>query len=350
MTLPSQEVLIERLRSAAQSHRMFPAARAILEAAADEAAREGSPFWKALAGVWKDRVFIDLSEPARLVLAAVHDSALADPASEVARRLPSCGGAVDGSLVSTVRAFLSAAPPAFREALSTRSLYNFMPSAAPFWQAAAGLCFGVRDMPFYLIEVECCGGLNLLGDLLSPQEVLDPGLVLARIGTNSVAVDLSEEAERRWTAACLLPDNPQAGSQVESAYRLLTSRLEKDENFLQLLVCEGRLAPGTLSRSIPPEPDTGCLVLDLARVSRMDVAAREAYRADMEALLRSWEGRAVWLEAAFSHRESTSRIEMRLHRWEEGLVSETFASLDGSSGTLALPQDAQIARLAGDLK
>lgn len=328
----SKADFIVQLDRAAASLAERPVAAALLRHMAD-ALRRGEPdWWKRTQKAWEGRKFFAWTEPWTLFLAVVHADVLADADSPLAPYFPSCGGTPEADPGTVFGRYLADLPREFFEQLKTGHRRTFVASRAPLWLPAAAGYFQTRGLPYYAVEINSGGGLNLAADLYAPSKEFDPGLVAARIGLEPTPLRLEEAADRRWLTAAHLPDSVGEIQQLEQVMDMVAKRMREEAAFIQLAACETEDAPSFLAKNIPSdEKDVGLLVFNMATTGRMTDAAYRAYAADMAQMLAPWGDRGLWVEVENVRGELYSTtFQGLLHRPDGGgnFKSETFVRYD----------------------
>lgn len=175
-----------------------------------------------------------------ILLAAIHDELLRDPAHALAAYYPTVGGSGPGpGLAEALTAFFDDRGERLAVTLAgRRTQTNETARCAALLPAFAAVADG---RPLALIEIGASAGLNLLWDryaydyggrtagaLDSPLSIacelvgpnvppLDPPPVSWRVGVDLSPVDASDPADARWLHACVWPDQPARHARLETA-------------------------------------------------------------------------------------------------------------------------------------
>lgn len=318
----TKQEFLERVVWASRVMPHLPVTTALLEALAAELKAGDPPWWKKTMKAWEGRRFVSWTDSWGLFLSAVHFEVLSHADNPLNAFFPSCGGTPEADCRLALRDFLEAAPETFYENLSHGERRPFAEYRAMQWMTPAVLCFHARRMPYYLVEINAGGGLNLAADLIHKLPRFDRDLIAARIGLDSKPLLLEDIAQRRWLTAALMPDQlPWLETLDRFADRLLQEK-RSDPNFIQLVECRAELAPKFIAKNIPAgDPEVGLLVFNTATTSRMTDAEYEDFRQAMADTLRPWGDRAVWVEVEPVRGEKFSvTLQVRAHRCKDGLL------------------------------
>lgn len=330
MSLKKEEFLLQ-LERAAWVMAALPVTSALLCQLAAELRRGEPAWWQKTAQAWEGRRFVAWSEAWGLFLAAVHFEALHDVDNPLVPYFPSCGGTDEADPAPALAEFLAAPPDSFFENLRARHRRSFSLARSGLWVSPAALFFQARGgLPYYLVEVNAGAGLNLVGDLTHPAKGFDPDLVAARVGLDPDPLLIADIIQRRWLTACAPPDGMAAVAELDAAADLLLKRQSRDPSFVQLAACAPEAAAAFIAENVPPEPDCGLLVFNVATTARMTDADYEAYKAAMAGMLKPWRDRGLWMEVESVRGELySSTYQCRLHRLEgEVLKQHVMTAID----------------------
>ncbi|MBI4371305.1 MAG: DUF2332 family protein [Elusimicrobia bacterium] len=301
----------------------LPVTSAVLRWTAEQLRRGEPPWWKAAAKAWEKRVFTAWSEAWGLYLAALHFEALRDAESPLVPYFPSCGGTAEADPGPALARFLANPPPTFFESLRERNRRSYVAARSVLWIGPALLFFQrKRGLPFYLVEVNAGAGLNLAADAALPQKGFDSELVAARVGLDSPPLELADLADRRWLTAGVWPDNLRGVAELDRAIDVVQKRLARDPAFVQLAPCPAPQAPAFLAKNIPAgDPDAGLLLFNMGVTARMDDAEYARFSSAVEAALKPWGDRGLWVEVESVRGESYSATyQLRVHRLAGGAL------------------------------
>ena len=262
-----------------------------------------------------------------LLLAALHDRVLADPAShEFSQYFPSVGGmrAPDDALARALDDFVVAQADALRGLLTSRHTQtNEIGRCAVLWPVLCALAQRGGQRRMALLDFGCSAGLNLGVDryrydygsfvlgvpsgpdvptiachlvgkravVLRDSERSAPQLVV-RAGVDPAAVDVFDDAQVRWLRACVWPYDLERAARLGQA--LAIARRERfavhrcDD-------CAAAIEPWleTLPSDVLP------IVFNSWVLHYLDKAARQAHQALMRDLVQR--RGIVWLSAEGAH-------------------------------------------------
>jgi hypothetical protein len=294
-----------------------PVSAAVMRFISDELRRGDPPWWQKTQKLWEKR-----DGPAHawnLVLAGMHFEALNDAKNPLVRYFPSCGGTPEADPAPAIKAFLADAPVSFYEHLKSAEVRSYDKFLASFWNGPAQLFFAERELPYYLVEVNSGGGLNLVAD--SGAEDFDHDLVAARIGLDSRPLLMEDIGDRRWMTACIAPEDELGIANVDAAIELVLEGRRRDPNFIQLVKCPVDKAPRFIAKNIPlDDGGVGLLLINVKTTSFMEGASAAAFSRDMLEMMRPWGDRALWAECEFLPNElSPLTLQWRAHRVVAGL-------------------------------
>jgi hypothetical protein len=284
-------------RGAATLGEALPVSSALLRYMA-AALRQGDPaWWQRTQKAWESRAFVNWAEAWTLFLTAVHADALGDEESPLAPYFPSCGGTPEADPSTVFARYLNDLPREFFDQLKSGHRRTFVPTRAPLWMPPVLPFFQNRALPYYLVEVNSGGGLNLAADLFSESKFLAADLIAARIGLEPSPLNLEDIGHRRWLTAGILPENTADIAKLDQVVDVVAKRMRTEAAFIQLAQCETAMAPAFIAKNIPSDDtDVGLFVFNMATTGRMTDAEYAAYANDMAQMLAPWGERGLWLE------------------------------------------------------
>ncbi len=168
----TKEEFVSQLERGATQVSSLPVSAAVLRWTADQLKRGDPPWWKAVSKAWDKRAFVAWSEAWSLYMSALHYEALNDAECPLVPFFPSCGGTAKADPSPGLARFLADPPPSFFENLRARHRRTFVAPRSVLWMSPAMLYFGVRGLPYYLVEVNAGAGLNLAADVAGQAEEL----------------------------------------------------------------------------------------------------------------------------------------------------------------------------------
>lgn len=293
----TREQFLSQLERAVPALEGLPVSQGLVRHLAASLSNGEPAWWKAARKAWARRSFGAWTEAWSLFLAAVHYDALGDPKCPLRAYFPSCGGTAEADPAPAFARYLEELPEAMLERLSAGQTRPYVPARATLWLPAAASCFQRRGLPYYVVEVNAGGGLNLAADVLQPRRGFDADLVAARIGLDPAPLDVELPDARRWLAATHLPEEVSELKKLGDAMETVRQRQRSEPNFIQLVPCLTELAPAFMAKNIPAdEPDVGLLVFNMGATVRMSDDDYKAFHADMAEALKPWGGRGLWLE------------------------------------------------------
>jgi hypothetical protein len=275
----------------------------------------GGAWWDNVLGAWGGRLWGTPREPALLLLAALHDQALAQQTDPLARFFPTCGGAEGPDLEKAVDASLGKAGTAFFEALRLPLLRSHGAPWLSEWTIAARRLFGAAKTPFHLVHVGLGVELSLLADLCAQQADFDSALVQARLAVDRKPLDLDKAEDRRWAIACFLPE--QNDTADETLHLMTRTRLRqvKDKTLVQKLAVEEELAGPLIAKNVPDEGEGLLIYTDAAAWGR---SKQDYQKLDegLAAALAARGPRAAWVD--LKRDPEGRRHELVVHRVIDG--------------------------------
>jgi hypothetical protein len=298
--LSKADFIVQLDRGAASLGEARPVTAALLRHLA-ESLRRGEPdWWKRAQKSWESRTFAHWTEAWTLLLTAVHADVLSDADSPLAPYFPSCGGTAEADPSTVFERYLKDLPREFFEQLRRGHRRTFVPTRAAVWIPPASSYFQRRGLPYYLVEINSGGGLNLAADLYSsllPPKVFAADLIAARIGLEPQPLQLEDIEHRRWLTASHFPDSVIEIRGLDHVIDLVAKRMREEAAFIQLAPCDTEMAPAFIAKNIPSDDDdVGLFVFNMATTSRMTDAQYQAFYADMAEMLKPWGNRGLWLE------------------------------------------------------
>src|SRR5262249_24120644 len=153
---------------------------------------------------WAHRKFAGWNEGWGLFLNCLHFEALNDAENPLVPFFPSCGGTPEADPAGALRQFLKEPTKTFLENLRVGQWRPYAPLWSPLWIGPAALYFQRRTLPFYLVQVDAGGGLDLAADTVFPNKTFMEDMVAARIGLDSPPLLMEDIAHRRWLTASLM--------------------------------------------------------------------------------------------------------------------------------------------------
>lgn len=327
----TKEEFVSQLERGALQAGALPVTSAILHWTADQLKRGEPAWWKPIAKAWEKRSFVAWSEAWSLYLTCLHFEALSDADCELVPYFPSCGGTAEADPSVALARFLASPPPTFFENLKTGHRRTYVAGRALMWTAPAALFFQRRDLPYYLVEVNSGGGVNMAADLLYPQKGFDSALISARVGLDARPLQTEDIIDRRWLTAGIWPDNLDAIAELDAALDKIAARSRSEAAFLQLAACPPEKAAAFVTKNIPSDdPEVGLLIFNMGTTVRMTDADYAAYAAGMTGMLKAWGERALWVEVESVRGEIYSTTtQLRVHRVLGGqLRTLVMASVD----------------------
>lgn len=299
--------------------------------------RAGDPaWWRETARAWQDRRFVHWTDSWVSFITCLHFEALSDAEHPLVPYFPSCGGTAEADPAAALAEALRSAPRRFFENLQAKECRFYDDSSARAWTSAANLFFQRRKLPYYLVEVNSGGGLNLIPDLAVPKKGFRGDLVAARIGLDSKPLMLEDIGDRRWLTACVLPDMVGAIRALERAMDAAIESCRHEASFVQLVPCPAITAPAFVAKNIPADDsDVGLLFLNIGTTSRMTHEDYSAYWAAVLAMMRPWGDRALWVEVESVRGELFPLTwDLRAGRvFPEGIGQHIMARWDIANGT-----------------
>jgi hypothetical protein len=326
-----------RLREALRAQRGYCESRSplyakVLKELEDDAAEE-PPWLERLESTWTGRSFPVGWEAAHLLLAGLHFWALKGAAPELAEIYPSCGG-TGGEPDGRARAFMRRAPGEFWERLAAGLVQTNEVGRSVAWMLAAAAAFGVRSMPFHLLELGASAGLNLVGDHLShscsflaedgkPCAVpagwdRRPHPVLSRTGLDLHPRRLADPEDQLWLKACVWADDLPRLRRLEQAIAIFR-QLEASASAPMLERCAFAEAPAWLAANRRPRPAQGLLVFNAIATVYLDDGEYAALRRGMAKALEPWDARALWVEYE-RPRGTEGPMQLTVHRVLDGML------------------------------
>jgi hypothetical protein len=338
----TKEEFVNQLERAALTMPGLPVSSALVCTLCDQLKVGEPPWWKGVCRAWEKRKFVAWTEAWGLFLSCVHFEALSDSKNPLVPYFPSCGGTDEADPSRALLKFLSELPPTFFEHLKTGHRRPYIELRAPLWIDPARMFFQSRSLPFYLVEVNAGGGLNLAADIIVPQKGFDSELLAARIGLDPVPLLLEDIVERRWLTAALLPDQMPLIQALDRAIEVVLEKSRKEAAFIQLAQCSPELAAKFIAKNIPADDkDVGILVLNMGATARMSDKEYEDYKKGMAATMKPWEDRALWVEFESVRGEMYSTTyQLRVFRCMEGeLRLYVMASFDFNAKATLFDQE-----------
>lgn len=315
----------------------LPVTAALLRHMSEALKKSDPAWWKNAQKAWEKRPFVAWTEAWGLFLTAVHSDVLGDAHSPLVRYFPSCGGTAEADPTRVFARYLEELPRSFFDTLRAAHRRTFVPQRAPLWMAPAASCFQRRGLPFYIVEINAGGGLNLAADLLYPQKGFACDLIAARIGLDPVPLQLEDINDRRWLTGALMPEELPAIKELDRAMALVARRQREEAAFIQLVACDAAKAPGFIAKNIPAdEPDVGLLVFNMGATVRMTDAEYQAFSARMAKTLAPWGDRGLWLEVENVRGELYSTTYQALLHKPVGGAFQDFTMLRFDFSTRAL--------------
>lgn len=327
----TKEEFVAQLDRAAATNAALPVTSALLRTLGELLKKGDPPWWRETLKAWEKRSFVAWSEAWGLFLTCVHFEALNDAECELGPYFPSCGGTDEADPTTVFARFLNEAPRSFFARLREGQRRTYVEQRAPMWIAPAMGFFQRRGLPFYLVEVNAGGGLNLAADLVLPQRGFDSELVAARIGLDKPPLQLEDINDRRWLTAAIMPDQTVLIPPLDRAIELVTARLRKEAAFLQMVPCAAEQAAKFIAKNIPSDDkDVGLLVMNMGTTVRMTDAAYESYRSALAEMMKPWGDRALWVEFENVRGEMFSTTyQVRVGRVFDGrMAQQVLASFD----------------------
>lgn len=312
----TKEEFVSQLERGALQAGALPVTAAILHWTADQLKRGEPAWWKPIAKAWEKRSFVAWSEAWSLYLTCLHFEALSDAECELVPYFPSCGGTAEADPSVALARFLASPPPTFFENLKTGHRRTYIAGRSVMWTAPAVLFFQRRDLPYYLVEVNSGGGVNMAADLLYPLKGFDSALISARVGLDARPLQTEDIIDRRWLTAGIWPDNLEAIAELDSALDKIAARSRSEAAFLQLTACPPEKAAAFVTKNIPSDdPEVGLLIFNMGTTVRMTDPDYAAYAASMATMLKAWGERALWVEVESVRGEIYSTTtQLRVHR------------------------------------
>lgn len=286
---------------------------------------------------WQERRFAVDWEAAHLLLACLHFWALRGAAAELAGLYPSCGGR-GGDPGGAVRRFLDRAPPGFWRRLSDAKVQTNEVGRSIAWMLPAAAAFGVRRMPFHLVEMGASAGLNLIGDHL-PQACRFVGHpppahwnrvqpALTRTGLDLCPRTLADEEDLLWLKACVWADDLPRLERLDRAAGIFL-RMAGTRGGPELVRCAFADTPAWLVANRPPVPRQGLLVFNSIATVYLDEDDYGALKRDMAKALAPWRDRALWVEYERARNAPDGPLELRVHRVVDGRLRHRVLATGG---------------------
>lgn len=266
-----------------------------------------------------------------LLLACIHFEALNEADNPLGPYLPSCGGTDEADPTAALAKFLADPAKSFYENLSEGRHWSFFPMRGFLWMMPAAYCFVSRSLQFYLVEVDCGAGLNLVTDMLYPVKGFDPSFIATRVGLDAKPLEMPDIMHRRWVTACLMPDDVAGIQMLDRAADAVAEIRREDPSTLQLVPCPAAKALKFISKNIPAdESDVGLLVMNQGVTGRMGDEDYGSYGKAVAETLAPWGDRGLWVEVEHVRGEMYSTTyQLRVHRIVDGsLCSAVLTTLD----------------------
>lgn len=324
-------LIAELARQRAHCEARSPLYAAVLRELEADAA-DAAPWLERIERAWRGRSFAVGWEAAHLLLAAMHYSALAGEAEELAAVYPSCGGR-GGEPRGAAKAFLRRAPAGFWQRLSTGLVQTNEIDRSIAWMLAAAAAFRVRGMPFHLVELGTSAGLNLVGDHL-PHECRfaseageraqapahwngAPHDILTRAGLDLRPRRLQDPADRLWLKACIWAEDLARLERLERATQVFL-RLAGEPSGPRLERCAFAEAPQWLERNRPARPGEGLLVFNSIATIYLGEQDYAGLQHGMARALAPWGDRGLWVEYERARGRRDGPLELAVHRSIDG--------------------------------
>ena len=340
----TKDEFVSQLERGALGASALPVTSAILRWTAAELKRGEPAWWKGVAKAWEKRTFVAWTEAWSLYLTCLHYEALSDAECELVPYFPSCGGTAEADPSVALARFLSHPPPSFYENLKSGQRRTFIATRAAMWMGPAMSFFQLRDLPYYLVEVNAGAGLNLDADVITPLKQFDSALVSALVGLDVRPMQTEDMMDRRWLTAGIWPDDLPGIADLDAAIDKINVNTRNAAAFLQLAPCPAEKAAAFVTKNIPSDDaDVGLLIYNMGTTVRMSDADYAAYAASMGAMLKGWGERALWIEFETVRGETySSTFQLRAHRFMGGqLRSLVLASVDVGNATQHFAEGAE---------
>lgn len=313
----TKDEFVSSLLSIAPELSALPVSRAIVDETIAILTNGAASWWTAVELEWKNRRFEDSKAPAYLFLAAVHDMALADESSPLRRFFPSCGGTASTGLASALSTALAGASRSFFLRLASHRRTHRQPWMS-YWLYPATSFFGRRQLPYYLVEIECVAGMNLAVDMIYEHEGFRQDLVKARLGLDAEPLDVMNAADRRWLKAGVFPDAVDHHSDLDREFERYAYILSKDKTAVQVAKCSPSLTPKFLGAQLPKDDDAGLLLATNLVARRLSADALFELKRGIASALRPWGDRALWVE----FEAASGGFDVRCYRMVNGLPAQ----------------------------
>jgi hypothetical protein len=331
----TKEEFITQLERGVAMTAPLPITSVLLRWTADQLKRGNPPWWQGIAKAWEKRQFVAWSEAWSLYINALHFEALNDPKSPFVPFFPSCGGTAEADPSPALARFLSAPTKSFLENLRDRDRRSLVLTRSVQWQWPATLFFQTRGLPYYLVEMNAGGGLDLASDIITKgHKNFDSDLIAARIGLDAQPLDLSDIVHRRWLTAGIWPEHREGFGLLDQAINVVQKRLRDDASFIQLATCPPGKAAAFVAKNIPADdPDVGLLFFNMGATVRMTDPQYESYKQSVATMLKAWGDRGLWVEVETVRGEVYSTtLQVWAHRIVDGVLrSFLMASFDMES-------------------
>lgn len=309
---------------------------AILRFLAEDLKRGEPEWWRETAKAWSGRRFGGWMEAWRLFLTAMHYEALKDPKSALVPYFPSCGGTAEADPARGVVRFLAEAPDSFFQSLERSQAHPFggwfLSSA---WTRAAALFFELRDLPFYLVDLNAGGGIDLAADLWAPSSRLQEGLVAARIGLGQPALAVEDISHRRWLTAGILPEQSGLIAEFDRAADTVHDGKGRDPAFVQLVDCPLASTPAFVQKNIPADDaGVGLLVFNVLTTQNLTDASYAQFARQVHLLGRAWGDRFLWVEVELNRGEAfPTACQIRASKIVgQDMAGQLIVSIDAATG------------------
>ncbi len=292
-----------------------------------ETLKKGEPsWWKGVEKAFSKRIFASWQDPWDVFRTAIHFEALNDEKNPLIPYFPSCGGTAEADPSKPLELFLSKPPETFFDNLEKGHPRNYYFIFSNLWITPAYHFFARRGLPYYLVQLDACGGLDLVADFATSvgERYHAPDLVAARIGLDPSPLLVEDIAHRRWMTAGIKPEEMAMIESLDKSIECLLSFKREDSNFVQLVECPKASYLDFVNANVPAgDPDVGLLLYTAFHSNRMNEADYGKLKEKVAALLAPWEDRGLWLEVEPVRGEMySSTVQLTAHRMNSGMMLE----------------------------
>jgi hypothetical protein len=162
----------------------------------------------------------------------------------------------------------------------------------------------------HLVDLGCSAGLNLIGDRLEGQWLIDEtgkpigldtrAVIASRTGLDRAPVDVRDEASASWLRACVWP------GQHDRLRHLDDAIAEARATEIETRPCKAENMPGVLERITAENPGAFVLAYSTVFSAYLLPDEKAAFSSGVHAWLARFPGRTLWIELEAARAEATA--------------------------------------------